>query len=68
MAASAEGGGSSPIGEPPIGDFSVDWSCADAVARRRPEATKQPSKELVASSAAMTTVVQVRIVTSEVGC
>src|SRR5262245_39118505 len=56
------GSGNGRTGEPPVGDFSIDWSCAEAVARRPPDAANQPRKELVASSAAVTTVVRVRIV------
>src|SRR5262245_10804713 len=55
--------GTGRIGDPAVGDFLVDWSCAEAVARRPVEAANQPSKELIASTAAVTRIVRVRIVT-----
>src|SRR5262245_18043206 len=57
--------GTGRTGDPAVGDFLLDWSCADAVARGPVQAANQPSKELIASTAAVTRGFGVRIGTSK---
>src|SRR5262245_12673450 len=58
--------GTGRTGEPPVGDFWVDWSCAWAGAGNPPEAANPTSRELIVSIA-VANVVRTRIVSSEDG-
>src|SRR5215475_10639148 len=58
--------GTGRIGEPPVGDFWIDWSCARAVAGNPPEEASPKSRDLIVSTA-VANVVRIRIVSSEDG-